>query len=147
MRYFTIKKKTQHSFKKRYPFIKKLEETYQYKQYSRIISSKPITFEFIYWRRLKKLIKRVIKRKVRARRKIRYKFYKKNAWVFLKPNFPISRKSKNSRMGKGIGSFIRWSTRLYSNHTFLKFKRIQKIKIIKLSKSLFFTFKTPFYYK
>ncbi len=62
-------------------------------------------FEFIYFSLLKKLLK------YNFRAKIKYKLNKKY-WVFLSKNYPISSKSKNSRMGKGKGAFVRWSIRL-----------------------------------
>jgi ribosomal protein L16/L10AE len=41
-------------------------------------------------------------------------------WIFLKPNYPISKKSKNSRMGKGVGSFIRWVVKLNQGFIFIR---------------------------
>lgn len=61
---------------------------------------KNIQFEFVYFYIIKKFLKYFFK----------FKYATKNyfkVWVILKANFPISRKSKNSRMGKGKGSFTR----------------------------------------
>jgi ribosomal protein L16/L10AE len=132
LRYSTIKKSTQRSFKKRFPLIGNQPSFFNNSLY-KICIPKPVTFEFIYWRRLKRVSKRLIKRVVRCRRKIRHKYFKKNIWVFLKPNFPISRKSKNSRMGKGVGAFSRWTIRLYSNTTLLKLRRFSYIRVYKLA--------------
>lgn len=48
-------------------------------------------------------------------------FYKK-IWFFLKKNFPITKKSKNSRMGKGKGKFSRWTIRVQKFHMFFEFQ-------------------------
>ncbi len=144
MRYFTIKKSVQHSFKKRFPFLGKEREFFFKNTCTNIYVLKPLTFEYNYWRKIRKIVKKLIKRKIKARLKIRYKFYKKTAWIFLRPNFPISRKSKNSRMGKGVGSFVRWSVRLNRNHKILQFKRILPLRIKYLALWLSFTFHAPF---
>ena len=51
-------------------------------------------------------------------------------WICLRNNFPISKKSKNSRMGKGKGAFLRWVVKVPSNLIILKFKTLNK-KILK----------------
>ena len=43
-------------------------------------------------------------------------------WFFLTANYPVTKKSKNSRMGKGKGSFLRWQIRVPFNLIFLEFK-------------------------
>ena len=146
MRYFTIKKETQHSFKKRYTLRGTYAEFFIERTATKVYTLVPCRFEFIYWRKLKRILKRLIKRSFRVRRKSRHKFYKKTAWVFLKPNFPISRKSKNSRMGKGIGSFTRWSMRLRSNHLILKVKRLSPQRVKTLTNWLSNSLNIPFFY-
>lgn len=60
-------------------------------------------------------------------------FLKKSFWVYWKANYPLTRKSKNSRMGKGKGSFSRWAFRVPSHFLLFKFylfvpsSRINKI--------------------
>jgi ribosomal protein L16/L10AE len=72
-------------------------------------------FELVYLRRLKKLIRR---RHIRAK----MKFKRRKFWIFLKPNCLFSGKSVNSRMGAGVGSYIRVATRLKAYKSFLEFK-------------------------
>ena len=63
---------------------------------------KQVRLEFAYFIFFKKFLKK----------NIRFKYSKNfNTGVlfFFNFNFPVSKKSKNSRMGKGVGSFIRWS--------------------------------------
>ena len=72
-------------------------------------------FELVYFRKLKKLIRR---RHIRAK----MKFKRRKFWVFLKPNCVFSGKSVNSRMGAGVGSYIRVATKLKSYKSFLEFK-------------------------
>ena len=56
--------------------------------------------EFAHYTVLRYFLKRLVKPK-----NIKYNI--KNCWVFLGANYPISKKSTNSRMGKGAGSFKR----------------------------------------
>jgi ribosomal protein L16/L10AE len=49
-------------------------------------------------------------------------------------NYPIRRKSKNARMGKGVGAFLRWSTRLKRGYTLIEFKGISTIRVQKMCK-------------
>lgn len=72
----------------------------------------------------------MLKLLVKKRKKFN-KFKLLQIWVFLKPNYPISKKSKNSRMGKGKGVFLRWVTKL--NRGFILFE-FRGINIYRLSK-------------
>ena len=77
---------------------------------------------------------RRIMRKIRKRRKKRKSKQKplkqrKNVWFFLFPNFILSKKSKNSRMGKGKGSIKRWVIRIKPGTVFLEFKNISFWKL------------------
>ena len=56
-------------------------------------------------------------------------------WFFLSKNFPISQKSKNSRMGKGKGIFIRTVIRVPKNKIFLEFSNMNIIFLKKICKS------------
>ena len=65
--------------------------------------SKENRIELIYIKNMRKLIKRLgFPKKVSL-----VKYFKKKLFFFLKKNFPLSKKSKNSRMGKGKGKFLR----------------------------------------
>lgn len=75
-----------------------------------------LNFEFVYITFFKKFFK-IIKLK------------NSKIWFFLAKNYPISYKSKNSRMGKGKGDFLRWVFHLYSNFLFLEIKNFHLFKI------------------
>jgi ribosomal protein L16/L10AE len=84
-----------------------------------------------YYVKIRRLLKLILKR-----RKKFNKFKKRKVWVFLKPNQPISKKSKNSRMGKGKGSFLRWVTRLPRGFILMEFKGLKYQRLIKLNKEV-----------
>lgn len=73
-----------------------------------------LRFEFVYLKLLRRRFKITLKKKKKTslNRKI---------WLNLKSNYPISKKPKNSRMGKGKGSFFRWSIRLKPMVCFMEF--------------------------
>lgn len=78
----------------------------------------------------------IIRRYFKTYLKLKYTNIKlMKIWVFLKANFPMSRKSKNARMGKGAGSFIRWSIKLPRGFIIVEFFNINKIRVTKLCKS------------
>ena len=78
--------------------------------------------EFIILKNFKKLFKKNLK--------IKYNFLNKpSLWMLLSTNFPLTKKSKNSRMGKGKGSFLRWSMRVKKNLLLFKFYSINKKRI------------------
>lgn len=80
-----------------------------------LFSLKNQLFELVYLRKLKKLIRR---RHIRAK----MKFKRRKFWIFLKPNCLFSGKSVNSRMGAGVGSFVRVAIVLKAYKSFLEFK-------------------------
>jgi len=88
---------------------------------------KNVQFEFVYFYIIKKFLKFFFKFKYTTAN------YSK-IWVILKANFPVSRKSKNSRMGKGKGSFVRWLIKLNQGSTFIEFKNINYFRIKKMNK-------------
>lgn len=56
--------------------------------------------ELVYIRLFKKLLRRrFIKAKTR--------FFKPKYWLFFLPNYTLTQKSKNARMGAGVGKFVR----------------------------------------
>ena len=80
-----------------------------------LFSLKNQLFELVYLRKLKKLIRR---RHIRAK----MKFKRRKFWIFLKPNCLFSGKSVNSRMGAGVGSFVRVAIILQAYKSFVEFK-------------------------
>ena len=45
---------------------------------------------------------------------------RRKTWIFIRPNYVLTRKSKNARMGKGKGNFKRWCTIVYPGRTFIE---------------------------
>lgn len=70
----------------------------------------------------------------------------KKLWISIKRNYPISKKSKNSRMGKGVGKFLRLCTRVKKNSMFLEFLNMNPIILKKIlnyfskKNSIYFSF-------
>lgn len=50
----------------------------------------------------------------------------------LKFNYPISKKSKNSRMGKGKGTFLRWVISLKINSIIMKILTLNNLRLKKI---------------
>jgi hypothetical protein len=86
---------------------------------------KEVQFEYTYFNNIKRFLKYFFKLKYSLVNNLK-------VWVFLKANFPISRKSKNSRMGKGKGSFIGWNVKLSSGHSLIEFKNVNHRRVNKL---------------
>ena len=87
---------------------------------------KSVQFEYVYFYLIRKYLKYFFKFKYALGN-----YFK--VWVFLKGNYPVSKKSKNSRMGKGKGSFMRWIIRLNQGHTIMEFNNINTIRLKKLN--------------
>lgn len=118
MRYSTFKIKVQRSQKKRYePKFKKCNKN---KKFTYIVSPHGGRFEFIYFFLIKKIFKKYVKRK---------KIHSNNRSVFflIRGNAPLSKKSKNSRMGSGNGYFLRWAIQLKRNGKITACKNIPLI--------------------
>lgn len=73
-------------------------------------------FEYRYCLFLRKFFKKLLKRR---KRKI-HTFYRKKTWLFIRPNYTLTHKSKNARMGKGKGNFKRWCTIIYPGRIFVE---------------------------
>ena len=88
-------------------------------------------FEIKYIFILRRLLRKLKIKKNKKRRKVMIK--SRMLWFVLFPNFIISKKSKNSRMGKGKGSLVRWSIRVRQGLVFLEFRgfSLKKIKAVK----------------
>lgn len=69
--------------------------------------------EFVYIRLFKKLLRRrFIKAKTR--------FFKPKYWLLFLPNFILTQKSKNARMGAGVGKFVRLVSLVNPGKTIIK---------------------------
>lgn len=82
---------------------------------SGLISLKKQRFELIYLRFFKKILRRKHIRRGSF-------FRKRKFWFFLRPNCILTGKSTNSRMGAGVGAFIRIAINLYPYQSFIEFK-------------------------
>ena len=76
-------------------------------------------FEIKYIFILRKILRKLKKKKPKRRKITLNKA--RLIWFVLFPNFIISKKSKNSRMGKGKGELERWTIRVRSGLVFLEF--------------------------
>lgn len=102
--------------------IKKIKLSYGN---SGFIILKTIQFEYAYFYLIRRFLKFFFKFKYSVDT-----YFK--IWIFLKANFPVSRKSKNSRMGKGKGAFLRWMIKINQGSTLLEFNNINSIRLKKL---------------
>lgn len=57
-------------------------------------------FELVYLKLVRRCLRKAIKRTKRL-------YWSRRVWLSLKANYPISKKPKNARMGKGHGAFFR----------------------------------------
>lgn len=111
-----------------------------------LVSKNESYLELVQLAALYKTLKKVIKKKKKVNRHGKYKKKKKvfrlknvriegvigklgknkkkpkcrRIWMFLWPNHILTRKSKNSRMGKGKGAFNRWILKLRRGTTLLE---------------------------
>nr|YP_004841728.1 ribosomal protein L16 [Ichthyophthirius multifiliis]AEL89270.1 ribosomal protein L16 [Ichthyophthirius multifiliis] len=118
-------KKNQIHFKKR-NFKKYNKLTFIFGN-SCIIVYKTCRFELNYFLIFKKIFKNLSKLK---NSKISFKNY----WIFLRFNYLITKKSKNSRMGKGKGSIFKWVSILHKNYKLIEFKNINYNRLNLISK-------------
>lgn len=94
---------------------------------SMIVLCKNARFEAIYYELFRKFIKNIIKKKNSLK-------ITKNYWIFLRMNTPLTRKSKNSRMGKGKGALYRWLIRLPKNYKLIEFRDVNYTRLLYLTK-------------
>jgi ribosomal protein L16/L10AE len=107
---FYIKKK--HLFKQR-KFAEPNVITRSNLNYNYIYSVTKTRLEFVYIGFFKKLLRRrYIKAKLR--------FFKPKYWVIFLPNFILTQKSKNARMGAGVGKFIRLTSIISPGKSIIK---------------------------
>lgn len=78
-----------------------------------IYSPKKFRLDFVLIRMFKKLFRRkFIKAKTR--------FFKAKYWIYLTPNFILTQKSKNARMGAGVGKLVRLTCIVHPKKAFIK---------------------------
>ena len=107
---FYIKKK--HIFKNRHKPMPKIRLLGS-KRSLLIYCPKKFRLDFVIIRLFKKLLRRkFIKAKTR--------FFKPKYWLFIKPNYLLTQKSKNSRMGAGVGKLVRLTNIINPGKTIFK---------------------------
>jgi ribosomal protein L16/L10AE len=120
---FNIKNKETKSFKKRYSL--------GYKLPSLIYGSAALSLlrgyniEYIYLYNFKKSLKKYFNFKKDKMKKV---------WLFLHRNYPLTKKSKNARMGKGKGAISRYCSRTLQNHNLFEFSGFSLKSLITLKK-------------
>jgi len=86
---------------------------------------KSYNIEYIYIYNFKKKLKKFF-------------FFKKSkykrVWLFLHKNYPLTKKSKNARMGKGKGSIVRYCSRIFKNHNLFEFSGFNLNELVLLRK-------------
>ena len=95
------------------------------------ISTKKQRFDIVFIRFFKKLFRRRFK-------KIKVRFFRPKYYLRLRLNYICSMKSKNARMGSGVGKLVRVVAQLACNTLFLEFKRYPRGFIQKTKKYLSF---------
>lgn len=120
---FNYKNRETTSFKKRYIIGYKLPKLL-FGDFS-LTLTKSYNIEYIYLFNLKRSIKKFYKLKKKKKKKI---------WLFLHRNYPLTKKSKNSRMGKGKGSFSRFCSRTNQNHNIFEFSGFSIAEVLSLKR-------------
>ena len=105
---FNIKNQDTTSFKKRYTIGYKIPKII-FGDFSLTIT-KSYNLEYIYLYNIRRGLKKIFKKTKRGK-----------IWLFLHKNYPLTKKSKNSRMGKGKGSLSRFCSRIKQNHNIFEF--------------------------
>jgi ribosomal protein L16/L10AE len=128
LRFNKLKTIEHHSFKNRNFFKSKKEKLIRGNlgfSTSGVLTCKTCRFEYAHINVIKRYLKFFLRFKYT-------KFKITKIWIFLKANFPISKKSKNSRMGKGVGSFVRWAIKLPRGFLIMEFFNISNYRVLKL---------------
>ena len=107
---FNKKNQETTSFKKRYSLGYKLPSLI-FGDFSFTLL-KSYNLEYIYLYNFKRSLKKYYLFKKSTTKKV---------WLFLHKNYPLTKKSKNARMGKGKGSLNRYCSRTYKNHNLFEF--------------------------
>lgn len=117
--------KKNHIFKKRFNSFVKDNIFVNFNKFIYLFSSKKQRFEFIYLRVFKKLLRRKF-----CKAKMRFK--KPKIWLYFKVNYVLTKKSKNARMGAGVGKLVRVTSILKKNIVFLKLKYFKLLPLLKI---------------
>lgn len=88
---------------------------------------KSYNLEYIYLYNFKKSLKKYYQFKQNTVKK---------TWLFLHKNYPLTKKSKNARMGKGKGALSRYCSRVFQNHNLFEFSGFNLCELVRLKKIL-----------
>lgn len=121
MKLNTLKTVEQVSFKKRFKLYNKLLKL-NYGN-AALFLYRETRFEPVYFTIFRKWLKIYLKFN-------KYPFLKNAIWINLYYNYPMSKKSKNARMGKGKGGFFRWSIKLPQNHVVVELRNLNSSRAI-----------------
>ena len=126
--------KKKHIFKKRLynqyiPTIPKNKSKYY------LFVEKRVRFELVYLRMFKKLLR------LRSSKK-KNLFEKSRFWIHIKPNYILSCKSTNARMGAGVGTIVRLAAYINPYICLVSFFLYSKLWLKKLNKTL--RYRLPF---
>lgn len=119
---FNLKNQETVSFKKRYSVGYKLPNLI-FGDFAFTLS-KSYNLEYIYLYNFKKSLKKYFSFKKNSFKKV---------WLFLHKNYPLTKKSKGARMGKGKGTITRYCSRIAQNHNLFEFTgfNIKELLILK----------------
>ena len=73
------------------------------------------------------------------------RFKNRKLWLNLRSNFPVSKKAKNSRMGKGKGVFLRWVVRVRPFSVFFSFFGFSFYILLKLKRRINYLLKSKIF--
>jgi hypothetical protein len=93
-------------------------------------------FELIYLKLLRKWIKRGV-------RLVKKDSPKRQVWLNFHVNFPLVKKPKNARMGKGKGGFFRWAVRLAPTLMFMEFQGFPQLALRRVLHKCHYAHTTP----
>lgn len=97
-------------------------------------------FEYRYGLFLRKFFKRSFRKKKRKNL-----FFRRRIWLFIRPNYVLTHKSKNARMGKGKGNFKRWCTIIYPGRPFIEHLNVTPRLYLRYIKKLSYKLKLKLY--
>lgn len=122
--------------KRKHFFKKRKNHTYNYtynfiKGSILLCSGQTQRFNFVYIRFIKKLFRR-------KRCKVKMRFFKPKILMRLRANYIHSQKSKNARMGAGVGKFVRITTKLRYKTPILELVQFSYYNVVRAAKYLEF---------
>lgn len=118
---FLIQKK--HIFKKR--IHKNFSPNIREYLHKGLFTVNQMRFEFVHLRVIKKIFRKKYYKRDKFLNKVKY-------WVMVRPNFLLTMKSKNSRMGSGVGAYVRVCFNLLPNKPIIFFKNYSYFFILKV---------------